>query len=59
MKEGIIAGLGVVVAIVIAVWLFVVMVKVAVKLMGLAIILGLAAIIYFAVKNRVGGGNAR
>jgi hypothetical protein len=59
MKEGIIAGLGVVVAIVIAVWLFVVMVKVALKLIGLALILGLAAIIYFAVKNRIGGGNAR
>jgi uncharacterized membrane protein len=59
MKEGLIAGLGVVVAIVIAFWLFIVVVKVALKLIGLAIILGLAAVIYFAVKNRIGGGNAR
>ena len=58
MKGGILAGLGAVVAIVIAFWLFVVVVKIAFKLIGVAIIIALAAIIYFAVKNRIGGGNA-
>ena len=33
--------------------------KVAFKLIGLAIILGLGAALYFAVKNKFGGGNAR
>ena len=59
MKNGLLAGLGAIVAIVIAIWLFVVMVKVALKLIGLAIIVGLGAAIYFAVKNRIGGGDAR
>jgi predicted membrane-bound spermidine synthase len=59
MKGGILAGLGAIVAIVVAIWLFVVVVKVALKLIGLALILGLAAIIYFVVKDRIGGGNAR
>jgi len=58
VKGGILAGLGAVVAIVIAFWLFVVVVKIAFKLIGVAIIIALAAIIYFAVKNRIGGGNA-
>jgi hypothetical protein len=59
MKNGILAGLGAVVAIVIAFWLFIVVVKVALKLIGLAIILGLGAAAYLAVRNRIGGGNAR
>jgi hypothetical protein len=59
MKNGILGGLGAIVAIVIAFWLFIVVVKVAFKLIGLAIIIGLAAFIYFAVRNRIGGGDAR
>ena len=59
MKGGIIGGLGVVVAIIIGFWLFVVVIKIAFKLIGLAIILGLAAAAYFWVKGRFGGGNAR
>ena len=59
MKGGIIPAIGAVVAIVIAFWLFVVVLKVAFKLIGLAIIVGLAAIVYFAVKDRIGGGDAR
>ena len=59
MKGGILAGLGVVVAIIIGFWLFVVVIKIAFKLIGLAIILGLAAAAYFWVKGKFGGGNAR
>ena len=59
MKGGLIAGIGAVVAILIAAWLFIVVVKFTLKLIGLAIILGLAAVAYFAVRNRIGGGNAR
>jgi hypothetical protein len=59
MKGGLIAGIGAMVAIVIAAWLFIIVVKVALKLMGVAIILGLGAAAYFAVRNRIGGGNAR
>jgi hypothetical protein len=59
MKNGILGGLGAIVAIVIALWLLIVVVKVAFKLIGLAIIVGLAAIVYFAVRNRIGGGDAR
>jgi hypothetical protein len=59
MKGGILAGIGAVVAIAVAIWLFVVVVKVALKLIGLFIILGLAAAVYFAVRNRIGGGDAR
>jgi hypothetical protein len=59
MKGGIVAGLGTIVAIVVAIWLFVVVVKVAFKLIGLVIILGLAAAAYFWVKNKFGGGDAR
>jgi hypothetical protein len=59
MKGGILAGIGAVVAIVVGVWLFVVVLKVALKLIGLFIILGLAAALYFAVRNRIGGGDAR
>jgi hypothetical protein len=59
MKGGILAGIGAVAAILIAVWLFVVVVKVALKLIGLAIILGFAAALYVFVQSRIGGGNAR
>jgi hypothetical protein len=59
MKGGIIAVLGTVVAIVVAFWLFVIVLKVAFKLIGLAIILGLAAAAYFWVKSKFGGGDAR
>jgi hypothetical protein len=59
MKGGIIAGLGAIVLIVIGFWLFILVVKVAVKLIGFAIILGLAAALYFWVKNKFGGGDAR
>jgi hypothetical protein len=59
MKGGLVAGVGAVVAIIVAFWLFIVVVKVALKLIGLAIILGLGAVFYVAVRNRIGGGNAR
>jgi hypothetical protein len=59
VKGGILAGIGAIAAILVAIWLFVVVVKVALKLIGLAIILGLAAVLYFAVKSRFGGGDAR
>ena len=59
MKSGALAGLGAIVAIIIGFWLLVVVLKVAFKLIGLAVIVGLAAIVYFAVKNRIGGGDAR
>ena len=59
MKGGILAGIGTIVAIVIGFWLFIIVLKVTVKLIGLAIILGLAAVAYFAVKKRIGGGDAR
>jgi hypothetical protein len=59
MKGGILAGIGAVVAIIIAAWLFIVVVKLTLKLIGIAIILGLGAAVYFAVRNRIGGGNAR
>jgi hypothetical protein len=59
MKGGLIAGIGALVAIILAAWLFVVMIKITLKLIGLAIILGLGAAAYFAVRNRIGGGNAR
>ena len=59
MKGGLVAGIGTVVAIIVAFWLFVVVVKVAFKLIGLAIILGLAVAAYFWVKGKFGGGNAR
>jgi hypothetical protein len=59
MKGGIIAVLGTILAIVVGFWLFVVVIKVAFKLVGLAIILGLAAAAYFWLKGKFGGGNAR
>jgi hypothetical protein len=59
MKGGIVAGIGALVAIVLAAWLFIVVVKVTLKLIGIAIVLGLGAFLYFAVRNRIGGGNAR
>ena len=59
MKGGILAGAGAIVAIVIAFWLFFIVLKIAVKLIGLAIILGLAAAAYFWIRNRFGGGDAR
>ena len=55
MKGGLIAGLGAIVLIVIGFWLFIIVVKVAVKLIGFAIILGLAAALYFWVKSKFGG----
>jgi hypothetical protein len=59
MKGGIVAVLGTILAIVVGFWLFVVVIKVAFKLIGLAIILGLAAAAYFWVKGKFGGGDAR
>ena len=59
MKGGVLSGIGAIVAIVIGIWLFVVVLKVAFKLIGLAIIVGLAALAYFWVKNKFGGGDAR
>ena len=59
MKGGLITGIGAIVGIIIAIWLFVIVLKVTFKLIGLAIIIGLAAFIYIAVKNKFGGGNAR
>ena len=59
MKGGIVATVGPLLVIVIAFWLFIIVLKVTVKLIGLFIILGLAAALYFAVRNRIGGGDAR
>jgi predicted membrane protein len=59
VKGGVITGLGAVVGIIIAIWLFIIVLKVTFKLIGLAIIIGLAAFIYIAVKDKIGGGNAR
>ena len=59
MKNGLLAGLGAVVAIILAFWLFFVVLKIAFKLIGLAIIVGLGAALYFAVRNKFGGGDAR
>ena len=59
MKGGILAGVGAIVAIILAFWLFFVVLKVVFKLIGLAIILGLGAAFYFAVKSKFGGGDAR
>ena len=59
MKGGIVATVGTLLVILIAFWLFIIVLKVTFKLIGLALILGLAAVVYFAVKNRIGGGDAR
>jgi hypothetical protein len=59
MKYAVIGGLGAIAAVVIAFWLLIVMVKLTLKLIGLALIVGLGAVIYFEVKKRIGGGNAR
>ena len=59
MKGGIIAGIGAVVAIVIGIWLFFVVLKLTIKLIGLAIIVGLAAVAWIWLRNKFGGGDAR
>jgi hypothetical protein len=59
MKGGIAGTIGTILVVVIALWLFVIVLKVTAKLIGLAIILGLGAVIYFAVKKKIGGGDAR
>ena len=59
MKGGIVATVGTLLVILIGFWLFIIVLKVTFKLIGLALILGLAAVVYFAVKNRIGGGDAR
>ena len=59
MKNLLLAALFVIVAIVVGIWLVVAVVKLALKLVALAIIVGLGAALYFAVKNRIGGVDAR
>jgi hypothetical protein len=59
MKNILLVVLCVVVAIVVGFWLLVAMVKLALKLIALALIVGLGAALYFGVKNRIGGSNAR
>ena len=59
MKNLLLVVLGVVIAIVVGIWLVVAVVKLALKLIGLAIVVGLGAALYFAVKNRIGGAHAR
>jgi hypothetical protein len=59
MKNGLLAGLGVLLAIVLGFWLLILVVKVTLKLIGIAIILGLGAALYFAVRKKLGGGDAR
>jgi len=59
MKNILLVVLGVVVAIVVGFWLLIAMVKLALKLIALALIVGLGAVLYFGVKNRIGSGNAR
>ncbi|MBV9884752.1 MAG: hypothetical protein JO276_17215 [Sphingomonadaceae bacterium] len=44
---------------VVAFWLVIVLIKVTLKLVGLAIIVALAAGAYFVVRNMIGSGNAR
>ena len=59
MKGGILTGIVAIVAIVIAIWLFFVVLKLTIKLIGLAIILGLAAVAWIWLRNKFGGGDAR
>jgi len=59
MKNLVLVLVGIVVAIVVGFWLLVFMVKLAVKLIGLALIVGLGAALYFGVRNRIGGSDAR
>jgi hypothetical protein len=59
MKNLLLVALFVVIAIVVGIWLVVAVVKLALKLIGLAIVVGLGAALYFAVKNRIGGTDAR
>ena len=59
MKNLLLVALCVVVAIVVGFWLLVAMVKLALKLIGLALIVGLGAALYFGVRNRLGGSDAR
>ena len=59
MKNLLLVVLGTIIAIVVGFWLIVFMVKLAVKLIGLALIVGLGAALYFGVRNRIGGSNAR
>ena len=59
MKGAVIGGAGAVVAILLAFWVFIFVVKVAMKLIGLAIIVGLGAFLYVAVRKKLGGGDAR
>ena len=59
MKNLLLIAIGIVVAIVVGFWLLIFMVKLAVKLIGLALIVGLGAALYFGVKSRIGGSDAR
>ena len=52
-------GLGTIVLLVLGVFVLVALVKVAFKLAALAILVGIGAAIYLAVRNRIGGGGAR
>jgi hypothetical protein len=44
---------------IVAFWLVIVLIKVTLKLIGLAIIVALAATAYLVVRNMIGSGNAR
>jgi hypothetical protein len=59
MKNILLVVLCVVVAIVVGFWLLIAMVKLALKLIGLALIVGLGAALYFGVKNRIVGSDPR
>jgi len=59
MKGGIVAGIGTLLVIIIGFWLFIIVLKVTFKLIGLAIILGLAAVAWIWLRNKFGGGDAR
>ena len=59
MKGALAGGVAAILAIVVAIWLFVFVVKIALKLIGLAIVAGLVAAAYFAIRKRIGSGDAR
>ncbi|HEY5710830.1 MAG TPA: hypothetical protein VIT38_02950 [Allosphingosinicella sp.] len=52
-------GLAGIVLTIVAIFVLIALVKVAFKLAALAIVVGIGAAVYFAVRNRIGGGGAR
>ena len=59
MKGGILAGAGAIVLVILAIWLFFVVLKIAIKLALLGIVVVAAVAAFYAVKKRIGGGDAR